>query len=126
MGVSQQILTEYWRVDLHGQPLKSIPANFSERAQIFLHFIVAADQRYPETFGQAPKNRPKRKPSAAFKEVGAQFADAQAAMCVRVTKCVAAAKNLSKVSIFVVTDIRVQSGSARSFSASALSVGRSF
>lgn len=59
------------------------------RAQIFLYFIVGANQRYPQTFGQVPKNHSKRKPTAAFEKIGAQFANAQPAMGVDMSEYVA-------------------------------------
>ncbi len=61
----------------------------SKRAEIFFNLIVVTDERYPQTFGQTPKNHSKRKPAAAFEEIGAQFANAQPAMDVRMTECAA-------------------------------------
>ena len=58
----------------------------SKRAQIFFNVMVIADERYPQTVGQTPKNRSKRKPGTAFEEIGAQFANAQPAMDVGMTE----------------------------------------
>ena len=58
----------------------------SKRAQIFSNVIVIADERYPQTVGQTPKNDSKRKPGTTFEEIGAQFANAQPAMDVGMTE----------------------------------------
>ena len=47
---------------------------------------MIADERYPQTVGQTPKNQSKRKPGTAFEEIGAQFANAQPVMDVGMTE----------------------------------------
>ena len=44
---------------------------FLKCAQIFLHFIVAADEADDERFRRCAKQDSKRKTDAAFEEVGA-------------------------------------------------------
>jgi hypothetical protein len=50
---------------------------------------VGADERQPQAIRQIPKNRTKGKPDPALKEIRAQFANAKAAMRVRVPEGVA-------------------------------------
>ena len=72
--------------DCTGGAGRSAPAIALERAQVFLHFIVVADKADNQRIRRYAKQHAKPQTDTAFKQVGSQFSNSQAAMLVRLAE----------------------------------------